>query len=65
MTGLADDGGLYSPNESRMCVANSPLARPGFVELAGRVMANFIDDIDADVLQALLRAQLCDFDTRT
>ena len=63
MTGLADDGGLFMPE--RIPDVRDQLAGwrgLPFVELAGRVMTNFIDDIDADVLQDLLRRSYATFD---
>jgi threonine synthase len=65
MTGLADDGGLFMPE--RIPDVRSQLAGwrgLSFVVLAGRVMANFIDDIDAGVLQKLLERSYATFDTK-
>jgi threonine synthase len=61
--GLAADGGLFLPE--RIPDVRSELDRwrgLGFVELAARVMAHFVDDIDAGVLHALLRRSYASFD---
>ena len=50
IAGLADDGGLFLPE--RIPDVRAELDRwrgLGFVELAARVMAHFIDDIDPSV----------------
>jgi threonine synthase len=63
MTGLADDGGLFMPE--RIPDVRSELAAwrgLSFVELAGEVMAHFIDDIDGVVLRDLLKRSYATFD---
>ena len=61
--GLADDGGLFLPE--RIPDVRGELSQwrgLGFVELAARVMAHFIDDIDADALRGLLQRSYASFD---
>jgi threonine synthase len=63
LAGLADDGGLFLPE--RIPDVRGQLAQwrgLSFVDLAGRVMSNFVDDIDEAVLRDLLRRSYSNFD---
>ncbi len=63
IAGLADDGGLFLPE--RIPDVRAELDRwrgLGFADLAGHVMAHFIDDIDPEVIRRLLRLSYAGFD---
>ena len=61
--GLAADGGLFLPERIPDVRGELDAWRGlGFVELAARVMAHFIDDVDATTLHALLRRSYASFD---
>ena len=61
--GLAADGGLFLPEHIPDLRGEFDRWRGlGFVDLAARVMAHFIDDVDAGVLHALLRRSYATFD---
>ncbi len=61
LEGLADDGGLFLPERIPDVRGELDSWRGlGFVELAARVMAHFVDDIDARVLHTTTAAQLCE-----
>ncbi len=63
IAGLADDGGLFLPESIPDVRADLDRWRGlGFVDLAARVMAHFIDDIDPVVIAKLLRLSYADFD---
>jgi threonine synthase len=62
--GLASDGGLFLPE----CLPDlrgefDRWRGLGFVDLAARVMSHFVDDIDSDALQRLLRQSYANFDS--
>jgi len=61
--GLAGDGGLFLPESIPDVRAELDAWRGlGFVDLAARVMAHFVDDIDAAVLGDILRRSYATFD---
>ena len=63
IAGLADDGGLFLPESIPDVRADLDSWRGlGFVDLAARVMAHFIDDIDPGVVAGLLRQSYAEFD---
>ena len=66
MTGLAPDGGLLLPESLPDVRSQLDSWRElGFVDLAARVMAPFVDDIPAGDLRGLLAAAYADFDDPT
>ena len=61
--GLASDGGLFVPERIPDVSADLDRWRGlGFVDLAARVMAHFVDDIDAAVLEDILARSYASFD---
>jgi threonine synthase len=63
VAGLADDGGLFLPERIPDVRDELDSWRGlGFVDLAARVMARYVDDIDAGVLQGLLERSFATFD---
>jgi len=62
--GLAPDGGLFLPERFPDLSGELDGWRGlGFIELAARLMAHFVDDIEPDALHALLRRSYASFDT--